>query len=214
MIWAVNRARRQRRYLTIRANPLRVTFVTRRGFFSAIVNRYYGHVLARLLNIFIRERKGFRNHVVHIVVLIKPQPAAENYVFMILRELAVFFVPRAVRLVVYGIEPFLARLPVVRIFARYYRERAFVAPLEMLMLDYAGIGHFSFGVIDNGVALVIGLFEPLGFEPQRTVFEVALGKTEKLVDCARVQYFIGKLIEVFSVGEVVDVEPYPPSGIP
>ena len=64
------------------------------------------------------RRKRCGNSVVHIVIPILPQPAAEQHVFILLGEGAVLFIERAVLFVVDGIVRLVARLPLGRVLAR------------------------------------------------------------------------------------------------
>ncbi len=78
--------------------------------------------------------------------------------------------------------------------------------LEVFVLDDAGVGHQGAGVVDHGVALVVGGVEDLCLEPQGAVFEVAVAVVEVLVDGAGVEDGVGYRFPVGAVCEEVGIE--------
>ena len=131
------------------------------------------------------EFEGRGDGLVHVVVLVTAQATGEDHVALLRRQLLVLLVEGFVLGVVDGVVGLVAGLPVGRILAR---DDGLVlrAELEVLVLDDAGVGDLTLGVVDHGYALVVLLVERLGLKAQAAVLERAQLKVVERVDGAAV----------------------------
>ncbi len=116
------------------------------------------YVIAFLLYLMILQPVRHLEHrgdgVVHVVIFIAREPAAEQHFLIVCGEIGVFFVQRGILFVVYRVVRLAARRELQRIFARYYR-RVGNGFFKMLVLDDARIRNVVIGIIDDRIALVI-----------------------------------------------------------
>jgi len=95
------------------------------------------------------------NSVIHVIVLVFTESAAkEDVVFG--SKFPVFLIKSIVALIVERIIGLITDLPVGRILSCHNRTIT-LAELEMLMLDYSGIGSLRISVIDYCIALIVFL---------------------------------------------------------
>ena len=76
----------------------------------------------------------------------------------------------------------------------------------MLVLDDAGVGGLGVGVVDDGVALVVGGVQHLGLEPDAAVLQSAQAVVEIGVDGAGVDDPAGQSIQLGLVLQVIGVQ--------
>ncbi len=145
------------------------------------------------------------DHVVHVVVPVLGQAAAENHVLLCFCQFGVSFVELLIALVVDGVVSFLSRLPVGRVFFGNVGD-GLRAELEMFVLDDAGVRRFAVGVIHDSDALMIDFFQALGLKAQSTVFQPAELVIEIGVDRPGVHDCLGAADVLGTVFVVVDVQ--------
>ena len=100
------------------------------------------------------------DNLIHIIVLVLSESAAEDNVLACICESLVLLIQCIVLIIVYRVVRLNTGLPLCGIFAA--DNRLFLlAELKVLMLDYSCIRNFSVGVIYNRVALMVFLVKYL-----------------------------------------------------
>ena len=118
------------------------------------------------------------DNLIHVVVLILTQTAAEDDLRLGLGQLFVLGIQCAVFGIVDGVVRLVAGLPLGGILAADNRFGQVVAvlvlaELEPFMLDDAGPRGLAVGVVDGGVALKAGLVEQLILKPDGAILQRA-----------------------------------------
>ena len=133
------------------------------------------------------QRECGRHGVVHVSVGVLPEASAEHDARFALGQCPILGVACRVGRVVDGVIGFAVRAGGYGVFASHDGEgQVVVAPgLEVLVLDAARIGNVGRGVVDHGVALVVGRFEEAVLEAQAAVIEPPQAVVEVFVDAAR-----------------------------
>ena len=94
-------------------------------------------------------------------------------------------------------------MPLGRIFARDDCLWAIVdglaEHLEMLVLDYAGVGHTALCVVHNGVTLIIWFVDDFMLETNGSVVELSEAVIVKLVYLSRKDYLVGQAFPIAPV---------------
>ena len=154
---------------------------------------------------------GCNYGIIHIVITIHAEPAAENNISFLLGKFCVLPVKFAIVLIVYGIIRFVAPLPVCRIFVGNKGVRgigsSLIFRLKVFMLNASGIRNIGCSVIENGNALSVCLLDLPGFETQGAVFQFAQTIIEIAVDGSGINDFISQLFQFLPAGEIVAVVP-------
>lgn len=122
------------------------------------------------------------NDVVHIVVAIFREAAAEDGAVFFFCQGGVTGIERLVFGVVDGIVGFLARVPVRRVFSRDVGD-GLRAELEVFVFDDARVGNLAGRVVHHGDALMVFFLETFCFEAEAAVGERAERVAEICVDC-------------------------------
>ena len=122
----------------------------------------------------------------HVVVLVFGKAAAKDNVLFLSSESAVLVGKTVVTVVVHGIVGLHALGPLGGVLARDDGLGTVIdglsEHLEVLVLDDAGIGDGSLGVVDDGVALVVRGVEQFLLETHGAVVEFAEAEAVELVD--------------------------------
>lgn len=134
--------------------------------------------------------QGGAEDLVHVVVTVAAQAAAEEHLRPGAGQLLIPGQQSLVLFVVDGIIGLLPRLPGGGVLPG---EDGFLlgAKLEVLVLDNTGVGHLPGGVVHHGAALVIGAVPHLSLKTEGTVFQGAVAIVEEPVDGAGVHGFPG-----------------------
>lgn len=111
-------------------------------------------VLVNLIHLHSNAGQRAFNYLVHIIVLILAQAAAEHNVRLGIGQCLVLGVQGAVLVIVDRVVRLVARLPLSGVFAADDRLGARLggAELKVLVLNDAGVRGFGIGVVDDSVA--------------------------------------------------------------
>ena len=117
----------------------------------------------------------------------------------------------SVALVVDGVVRLHAVFPLCGIFARYDRDGRLIDGiaelLEMLVLDAARVGHVVAGVVDDGIALVVGHGQCFFLESYGAILQFAEAIVEVLIDFPREDDLVGQSLPVAAITEEVSASP-------
>ena len=162
-------------------------------------------LLLRALEAFAGDGQSTCDDLVHIVVFVAGQAAAEDDVRQLLLERSVIVVHVAVA----GQVDRVVWLVGVDVGVLFHDQRGLCIPdalaVEVLGLVNAGEGSIFVGEVHHRDALVVGDVVAFELKADRAPVEVAVAVVEVAIDGASVDNRVGHLFELGAVGEEVEV---------
>ena len=155
----------------------------------------------------VRFVQRFADDVVHIVILVLPQPSAENDALFLVREFFILQIEFSVLFVVDGIVRLVAEFPSGGVFAGDDRL-GLCAEFKVFVFDDARERGLGVRIVDDGVALKIVRVQHFRFKAHASVFQRAETVIVKAVDGARIDDGFGAGEIILLVVEKVGVEPH------
>ena len=142
------------------------------------------HPVPQLL---LAQLQGLGDDLVHVVILVGPEPSAEDHPLFLLRQLTVLLIERSVLLVIDRVVRLHPALPFRRELLRNHRPRnvparSILPELEPLVFNDPRPRNLMPRIVHNSVALVIVRLQHLGLKPHGAVLQLAQRVIKILVD--------------------------------